>query len=179
MEDENKKTGYGKRPLWQWVALYVVVAILVYGLVYYFVLAKKGGSYNTNSAAVPSYSAPTSAPTTPSQASSAAAMTAQKFSDSDDFQYSYKIFPGALSSDSKEAMAGFAFTTKAMSDGSTQITLTSQNKFYKTQQYVVKEGDALYFIERNIKDDDSEKDTDSKYTDDAAILVDPQGYIVK
>lgn len=77
MEDEEKKTAYGKRPLWQWIALYVVVAILVYGLVYYFVLAKKGGSYNTNSAAVPSYSAPTMAPTTPSQATSSA-MEVQK-----------------------------------------------------------------------------------------------------
>jgi len=26
--------GYGKRPLWQWVLLYVVVAIVVYGAVY-------------------------------------------------------------------------------------------------------------------------------------------------
>ena len=176
---EEKQSGYGKRPLWQWIALYVVVAILVYGLVYYFVLAKKGGSYNTNSAAVPSYSAPTSAPTTPSQASSTAAMTAKKFSDSDDYKYSYKIFPGTLSADSKQAMAGFAFTTKGMSDGSTQITLTSQNQFYKTQQYVVKAGDSLYFIERNINDDDSEKDTDSKYTDDTAVIVDPQGYIAQ
>lgn len=35
--------GYGKRPLWQWVLIYVVVGAVVYGLIYYFVLAKKGG----------------------------------------------------------------------------------------------------------------------------------------
>jgi hypothetical protein len=76
-------------------------------------------------------------------------------------------------------MAGFAFTTSVMSDGSTQITLTAQNPYYKTQQYVVKPGYSLYFIEKNIKDDDPEKDTDTKTLDDTAILVDPQGYIVQ
>jgi len=77
MDEENKTSAYGKRPLWQWIALYVVVGLLVYGLIYYFVLAKKGGSYNNNSAAVPSYSAPTMTPTTPSGATSSA-MEAQK-----------------------------------------------------------------------------------------------------
>lgn len=43
--------GYGKRPLWQWVVIYLVIGAVVYGLIYYFVLAKKGG-YN--------YSAPSS-----------------------------------------------------------------------------------------------------------------------
>lgn len=39
------KSGYGKRPLWQWIVLYVVIGGIVYGLIYYFVLAKRGG-YN-------------------------------------------------------------------------------------------------------------------------------------
>jgi siroheme synthase len=164
---EEKQSGYGKRPLWQWIALYVVIAVVIYGAVYYFMSAKhqSGYSVSTTSSAKPTTTKPPS--------------TMQKFSDSNDFQYAYKIFPGNISAASKEAMAGFAFTTKAMSDGSTQITLTSQNQFYKTQQYVVKAGDSLYFIERNINDDDSEKDTDSKYTDDTAVIVDPQGYIAQ
>jgi len=73
MEEENKKQGYGKRPLWQWLALYAVIGIIVYGLVYYFVLAKKGGSYSMNSSLNSSYSATQ----TPSQAPSSA-MEAQK-----------------------------------------------------------------------------------------------------
>lgn len=32
---------YGKRPLWQWILLYVVLGAVVYGVVYYFVFAKK------------------------------------------------------------------------------------------------------------------------------------------
>jgi len=47
-------SGYGKRPLWQWVVLYLVVGAIVYGLIYYFVLAKKGGGYNYNSSSTPS-----------------------------------------------------------------------------------------------------------------------------
>ena len=78
MDEENKTpTTYGKRPLWQWIALYVVVAVVIYGLIYYFVLAKKGG-YNNNSAAVPSYTAPTSVPATSSPTTPSAAMQAQK-----------------------------------------------------------------------------------------------------
>lgn len=33
---------YGKRPLWQWVLIYVVIGGIVYAAIYYFVLAKRG-----------------------------------------------------------------------------------------------------------------------------------------
>ncbi len=39
MSDNN----YGKRPLWQWVVIYLVIGGILYGLIYYFVLAKRGG----------------------------------------------------------------------------------------------------------------------------------------
>jgi len=29
------KEGYGKRPMWQWVVLYLVIAIVLYGLIYF------------------------------------------------------------------------------------------------------------------------------------------------
>jgi len=40
--------GYGKRPLWQWVLLYIVIAIVVYGLVYllFFNDSGTGGGLN-------------------------------------------------------------------------------------------------------------------------------------
>ncbi|MEK7599535.1 MAG: hypothetical protein AAB462_00670 [Patescibacteria group bacterium] len=52
MEPEDKQDqptqkpskGYGKRPVWQWIAIYVVVAIVVYGLLYYFVMRDSGDS---------------------------------------------------------------------------------------------------------------------------------------
>jgi len=36
--------GYGRRPMWQWILIYVVIGIIVYGLIYYFVLAPKGST---------------------------------------------------------------------------------------------------------------------------------------
>lgn len=43
VDDNTQQTssGYAKRPLWQWILLYVVIGLLVYGLIYYFVFAKK------------------------------------------------------------------------------------------------------------------------------------------
>lgn len=41
---EKSSKGYGKRPMWQWVLIYVVVAIVVYGLIYILFIHKSGGS---------------------------------------------------------------------------------------------------------------------------------------
>ena len=43
--EENQsdvKKAYRKMPIWQWILIYAVIGIVVYGLIYYFVLAKKG-----------------------------------------------------------------------------------------------------------------------------------------
>jgi hypothetical protein len=48
--------GYGKRPLWQWVLIYLVIGAVVYYAIYYFVFAKKGGySYGSDSQPAPAY----------------------------------------------------------------------------------------------------------------------------
>ncbi len=41
--EEKKSTGYGKRSIGQWIIIYLVIAAIVYGAFYYFVLAKRGG----------------------------------------------------------------------------------------------------------------------------------------
>ncbi len=35
--------GYGKRPVWQWVVIYIIVAAIVYGLIYFLFIHKSGG----------------------------------------------------------------------------------------------------------------------------------------
>lgn len=47
---------YGKRPIWQWIVLYVIIGGIVYAGIYYFVIAKKGG-----------YSSSSSYPSSPTQ----------------------------------------------------------------------------------------------------------------
>lgn len=64
---EEYKSGYGKRPLWQWILIYVVIGIVIYGLIYYFVVAKKGG-YNPS---------PSIAPATNSEATTSSTETSQ------------------------------------------------------------------------------------------------------
>jgi hypothetical protein len=44
MSENVTKTSYGKRPLWQWIAIYLVVGAIIYGLIYYFFIANRGGS---------------------------------------------------------------------------------------------------------------------------------------
>lgn len=39
----EEKSGYGKRPLWQWIVIYLVIGGIVYAAIYYFVFTKKGG----------------------------------------------------------------------------------------------------------------------------------------
>lgn len=40
--------GYGKRPLWQWIVIYIIVGGIVYAGIYYFVFAKNGGYNSSN-----------------------------------------------------------------------------------------------------------------------------------
>jgi len=43
-EPEKKPSkGYGKRPKWQWIVIYVVFAIIVYGLIYLLFIHKGSG----------------------------------------------------------------------------------------------------------------------------------------
>lgn len=41
-----KGGGYGKRPLWQWILLYVVIGGALYAAVYYYYFRDSGYSYD-------------------------------------------------------------------------------------------------------------------------------------
>lgn len=41
--------GYNKRPLWQWIVIYVILGAIIYGAIYYFFLGKSGYNYNKSS----------------------------------------------------------------------------------------------------------------------------------
>lgn len=48
----EEKSGYGKRPLWQWIVMYLVIAVVVYGAIYYLFLHKQN-SYSTQAQSAP------------------------------------------------------------------------------------------------------------------------------
>ena len=41
---EKPSKGYGKRPVWQWVVIYVIVAAIVYAIIYFAFIHKSGTS---------------------------------------------------------------------------------------------------------------------------------------
>jgi len=42
---QKPSKGYGKRPMWQWVVIYLIVAAVLYTLVYYLFIHKSGSAY--------------------------------------------------------------------------------------------------------------------------------------
>lgn len=39
-----QKSAYGKRPLWQWIVIYLIVAAVVYALIYFIWIHKSGAT---------------------------------------------------------------------------------------------------------------------------------------
>lgn len=65
MEEEKQNGNYGKRPMWQWVIFYLIIAGVLYGGVYYFFFSK-------NSAV--NYNSPTTVLTNPTETVSSRAL---------------------------------------------------------------------------------------------------------
>lgn len=40
--------GYGKRPVWQWVVIYLIAAAILYTIIYFIWIHKSGGSGTGN-----------------------------------------------------------------------------------------------------------------------------------
>lgn len=57
--ESYSKSYYSKRPLWQWILIYLIVGGIAYILIYYFVIAKRGGYSSTNYTTPNASSAPT------------------------------------------------------------------------------------------------------------------------
>jgi hypothetical protein len=53
------KSYYSKRPLWQWILIYLIVGGIAYILIYYFVIAKSGRHSSINYTVPASTSSPT------------------------------------------------------------------------------------------------------------------------
>ena len=53
---------YGKKPLWQWVVIYLIVGLVVYGAIYYFYFMKQGSGTSMYGTSTPSASATASVP---------------------------------------------------------------------------------------------------------------------
>ncbi len=148
----------------------VIIALLVVVFLIWIIMMKK--SSNPNNV----YVAPTSQNVNNNVVSN---NSAQLFADSPLAQSSYLISTSTYDANTKKALNGFTITKTTLSDGSMQIVLDTKNPEYKTQTYVVKPGEKLFFIERNLVDDATPGTSDKILGDDSAVLVDANGYIVQ
>lgn len=98
------------------------------------------------------------------------------FSASPDVSYAYKIFPGPLDEKAGAATVNYNINYQTQNDGSTKVILVPKEQEEKIQQYTVKSGETLYFVEKFPGDDTVNKDKNLK--DDYGIVVDNNGYIV-
>jgi PBP1b-binding outer membrane lipoprotein LpoB len=101
----------------------------------------------------------------------------QKFSDTPYYNNAYLISGDTLSADAQKALTGFQMDKKTMPDGTTQINLKALDPSYHDQQYTLKSGEQLYFIEKLWADDQSGSETN--INDETAVIVDSQGNIVQ
>lgn len=124
----------------------------------------------------------TSKPTGQSQANGSSqgqSGSSQKFSDQKYYSNAYLISSASLSADAQKALNGFQMTKQTLADGSTQVVLKALNSEYRDQQYTLKPGEQLYFIERFSGDDDQGQNKDNNTGDDSAVIVDSQGNVVQ
>ncbi len=110
-------------------------------------------------------------------ANPATAASGPKFTDQSYFKDSYLISSDTLSSQAQKAINGFQLSKQANADGTTQINLKALEAGYHDQQYTLKAGQQLYFIEEFPGDDNNGKDETP--VDDKAVVVDGQGSVVQ
>ncbi len=92
-------------------------------------------------------------------------------------QYAYKVAPGDMNDDAKKALVGFSIDTQKQADGSLVVKFTPKDSDDQNQQYIVKTGESLYFVEMTPLDDKPDQDKDINYRDDYGIIVDQNGII--
>jgi len=107
----------------------------------------------------------------------AALARGMKLADSSLAQYAHKIVPEDTSGSSQYVPVGFAVTTKKNADGTTKVNLTPKDSDDQSQEYTLKSGEMLYFMEMTTGDDKADSDRDLNYRDDYGIITDSDGIV--
>lgn len=120
--------------------------------------------------------AATAAPVSAAAGTASGQSQAKKFSDSPFAPYGIVISDATLSAEASTALTGFDLTRTAQGDGRVMITLKAKTPRYADQSYSVKPGQKLYFIETSGADDRGTQD--NNLSDDTAVAVDANGFII-
>jgi len=100
-----------------------------------------------------------------------------KLSDTRYWAYSFLISDDDLDDQTKAALSGFDRKKEILPNGDIKITLKALSPDYQDQNYVLKPGQKLYFIETSMADDPQFKEYNMG--DDVAVKVDADGYIIR
>lgn len=114
--------------------------------------------------------------TLPNASAQSAGRTGQKLADQNYAQSAYLISSDTLSPNAQLALSGFQIDKKSMPNGITVITLKALNSSYSDQQYTLKPGEQLYFIEKTLVDDSEGKEMNPN--DDTAVIVNMNGDVI-
>lgn len=156
--------------------LLIVVVVLAVLAISYFMISRIGSSAN-NSVQATIATQPKQSQVTPASNPVNANPQKIKLSDTKYWRYSYLISTGTIDSETQAAIAGFKLERAVLADGTQNIILKALQPEYHDQQYIVAPGQKLYFIETTMGDDHANQEF--SMGDDAAVLVDVDGYITK
>ncbi len=74
---------YNKRPLWRWVLIYGIIGLVIYGLIYYFVLANRERSNKDSSTVIPLATNSSASPSATESAQTTVTLAVDGFSPKD------------------------------------------------------------------------------------------------
>lgn len=92
-------------------------------------------------------------------------------------KFAYQIAPGDIAPETQMKLSGFTIDKTTQADGSIMVKLTPKDSEDQNQQYIIKTGEKLYFIEQTTIDDQPNQNTDKNLRDDYGVIVDSQGNI--
>jgi len=93
------------------------------------------------------------------------------------WSYAYLISGNVLDRNAKAAISGFKLEKSKLRNGDVKIILKSLSYNYRNQVYLLTPGEKLYFIETSFGDDSLSREYN--LGDDAGVIVDLNGYIVR
>ncbi|MFZ0168204.1 MAG: hypothetical protein WAL64_02130 [Candidatus Dormiibacterota bacterium] len=90
--------------------------------------------------------------------------------------YTYQLYPGSPGPSTRQALAGFTFTTR-LSGSSVAFTLYASGSTQPVSKNNYPASDHIYFVESNLGDDSN--NTEYSFSDDGVVVTDASGHVVQ
>ncbi len=105
-----------------------------------------------------------------------ATVTTVRFADWRFRDKSFQVYPGPISGDTQQALAGFELTVQDQGN-QVLLVLKALSPEYHDASIPVDKADTAYFVETSMRDDPNGEENNLR--DDGIIVVNPEGYILQ